>query len=44
MLEQLFNQNFLYNIFIYHLASVIRFTKGRRKISWGELLEGNIRV
>ena len=44
MLEQLFNQNFLYNIFIYHLASVIRFTKGRRIISWGELLEGNIRV
>lgn len=44
MLEQLFSQQFLYNIFTYHLASVIRFTKGRRKISWSELLEGNGRV
>ena len=44
MLEQLFSQQFLYNIFTYHLASVIRFTKGRRKISWSELLEGNGRI
>ena len=44
MTEQLFSQQFLINIFIYHLASVIRFTKGRRKISWRELLEGNGRV
>lgn len=44
MTEQLFSQQFLINIFIYHLASVIRFTKGRRRISWRELLEGNGRV
>ena len=44
MTEQLFSQQFLINIFIYHLASVIRFTKGRRKISWRELLDGNGRV
>ena len=44
MTEQLFSQQFLINIFIYHLASVIRFTKGRRRISWRELLESNGRV
>ena len=44
MTEQLFSQQFLINIFIYHLASVIRFTKGRRRITWRELLEGNGRV
>ena len=35
----LFDQGVLMDMFLYHLASVIRFTKGRAKISWNALLK-----
>ena len=34
-----FNQTFLRDMFFYHLSSVIRFSQGRRKILWEDLLE-----
>ena len=34
-----FDQPFLRDMFFYHLASVIRFTRGRRKILWEELIK-----
>ena len=40
----LFDQGILEDMFFYHLASVIRFTKGRTKISWNALLKCNGRV
>lgn len=42
--DLIFNQPFLLGMFYYHLESVIRFTKGRRKIQWKQLLECNGRV
>jgi hypothetical protein len=33
-----FNQTFLCDMFFYHLSSVIRFTRGRTKILWSDLL------
>lgn len=42
--DLVFDQHFLVHMFCYHLAAVIRFTKGRRKIQWEQLLECNDRV
>lgn len=39
-----FNKDVLADMFFYHLSSVIRFTKGRRKLSWEELVKCNGRV
>lgn len=36
--DLLFDQEFLTNIYMYHLSSVLRFTKGRDKISWNDIL------
>ena len=38
------NPTLLWNLYCYHLASVIRFTKGRRRLNWEELLIGNGKV
>lgn len=37
----LFDESLLDELFFYHLGAVIRFTKGRTKISWSELLGCN---
>jgi hypothetical protein len=34
----IFNQNFLDNMYNAHLSSLLRFTKGRKKVSWDEIL------
>ncbi len=36
--ELIFDEEFLTELFCYHLSSVIRFTKGRRRLDWKELL------
>lgn len=41
--DLIFDQHFLVHMFCYHLAAVVRFTKGRRKIQWEQLLECNDR-
>lgn len=40
----LFNPAYLESAFYYHLSSVLRFTVGRRKISWQEMIASNGRV
>lgn len=40
----LFNPGYLESAFYYHLSSVLRFTVGRRKISWQEMIASNGRV
>lgn len=42
--EILFDPAFLEGAFYYHLSSVLRFTKGRRKISWQEIIACNGKV
>lgn len=39
-----FSDDFLEDLFFYHLSSVVRFTKKRRKLDWRELLRCNGRV
>jgi len=39
-----FNADVLADMYFYHLSSVIRFTKGRRKVEWQELMKCNGRV
>ena len=36
--DLIFNQAFISGMFFYHLSSVIRFTKGRTKLEWKDLL------
>lgn len=36
--DLIFNQNFLTDMFYYHLASVIRFSRGRQKLNWQDIL------
>lgn len=42
--DLIFDQQFLIHMFCYHLSSVVRFTKGRQKIQWDQLLECNDRT
>lgn len=42
--EMLFDPAYLEGAFYYHLSSVLRFTKGRRKICWPELIASNGKV
>lgn len=42
--DMIFDLRTLENMFYYHLASVIRFTKGRRKLDWRNIIESNGRV
>lgn len=37
--EMLFNNKTLSQMFYYHLSSILRFTEGRRKIGWKEILK-----
>lgn len=37
--ELVFDKTFLHDLFYYHLSSVIRFSRGRKKIAWEELIE-----
>ena len=37
--EMLFNNETLSQMFYYHLSSILRFTEGRRKIGWKEILK-----
>lgn len=39
--DVLFDKKLLKDVFYYHLSTVIRFTRGRTKIQWKELLECN---
>ncbi len=36
--DLIFDEDFLTNMFYYHLASVVRFTKGRIKLDWRDIL------
>lgn len=36
--DLIFDKDFLTNMFYYHLASVVRFTKGRTKLDWRDIL------
>lgn len=36
----LFNQKFLSEMYLHHLSSVLRFTKGRNRISWPDIFSG----
>lgn len=40
----IFNCELLEDMFYYHLSSVIRFTKGRKKLDWKALIKCNARV
>lgn len=42
--EMIFDPAYLEGAFYYHLSSVLRFTMGRRKISWQEIIASNGRV
>ena len=42
--EMVFDPAYLEGAFYYHLSSVLRFTLGRRKISWPEIIASNGRV
>lgn len=42
--ELLLDPEFLAGAFYYHLASVLRFTKGRRKLAWQEIIDSNGKV
>lgn len=43
-LDMVFDKDFLTDIYYYHLQSVIRFTKGRQKLSWKRIIECNGKV
>lgn len=36
--DLIFDKDFLTNMFYHHLASVVRFTKGRTKLDWRDIL------
>lgn len=38
--DLLFNQDFLTEMYLYHLSAVLRFTKGRNKVSWEDIFNG----
>lgn len=40
----IFNESLLEDMFIYHLSSVLRFTRGRTKLDWKDLIRCNGRV
>ena len=42
--DLLFDQEFLRGLYYYHLSSVLRFVKGRKKLEWKELIKCNGRV
>lgn len=43
-LSMLKDRSLLTNMFYYHLSSVIRFTKGRKKLSWKDIIDCNGRL
>ena len=43
-IKYLFNPSMLQNLFFYHLSSVLRFTKGRKPVSWQDIISCNGRV
>lgn len=43
-IETIYNHELLEDMFYYHLSSVIRFTKGRKRIDWPSLIRCNGRV
>ena len=44
MPEALFDADFIRGMFYYHLSTVIRFTRGRRKLDWETLIKCNGKV
>ena len=36
--DLIFDKEFLTNMFYYHLAAVVRFTRGRTKLDWRDIL------
>lgn len=42
--QMVFDSGFLKNAFYYHLSSVIRYTKGRHKIAWDDIIRCNGRI
>lgn len=38
--DLLFSQEFLTEMYLYHLSAVLRFTKGRNKVSWEDIFNG----
>lgn len=43
-LNMIYDQTFLTDMFYYHLSSVIRFTKGREKLDWKDIVKSNGRL
>lgn len=43
-LDMVFDDNLMSDMFYYHLASVIRYTKGRLKLDWKDLIKCNGKV
>lgn len=43
-LNMIYDQTFLTEMFYYHLSSVIRFTKGRKKLDWRDIIRCNGRL
>ena len=43
-LNMIYDQTFLTDMFYYHLSSVIRFTKGREKLDWKDIIKNNGRL
>ena len=43
-LDMIFDNDLMSDMFYYHLASVIRFTKGRKKLAWKDLIRCNGRI
>ena len=43
-LSMLKDRSLLTNMFYYHLSSVIRFTKGRKKLPWKDIIDCNGRL
>ena len=40
----IYDKDFLTNMFYYHLSSVIRFTKGRKKLDWRDIIKSNGKI
>ena len=43
-IDMVFDQEFLKGLYYYHLSAVLRFTKGRKKLAWSDLIDRNGRV
>jgi len=43
-IEMVFNPAFLESAFYYHLSSVLRFSKGRKKLQWADIIANNGKV